>query len=79
LKFSLAGSDLNSGAKPVENIDNQMLNTVRWALRDTLILGFLSSLNNDKNIHQFKNEEELKNASYSLLNLAMLVTSNDVA
>ena len=74
---SISGADFNSGVREVEKISNPILDSLRWALRDTMLLGFYSALKDEKDVCPIN--PKLTKYCYSLIDLALITTLDVIA
>jgi hypothetical protein len=75
--YSLGGSELNSGVRPEEVIKDPMVNDLRYALRDTILLGYRCGLTGEENSH--KTMDELEKYWYCLIEMALMTTEDIIA
>jgi hypothetical protein len=81
MRCSLAGDNqLNSGATGTANLP-KVFENLRWALRDTILLGFMSAYNDFPDKHSIKNfdHKDWLFGARSLIELALIVTQNQIA
>jgi len=77
LKTALAGDEnLNSGASGVVHLDENMT-ILKWALRDTMVTGFLSAFDQKEDIHPM--DSKMNIAIHALLKLALILTEKQIA
>lgn len=77
LECCLAGSDLNSGTAPLEDVPEHVVN-VRWALRDTACLAFrMAFFTVAEDPHPLIPEQSA--VAHALIRLALLATTDVVA
>ena len=77
MKISLSGDDqLNTGAKGVAQL-NYDYTLLKWALRDTIVQGFLSGFTNTKD--KYPNIPDMYECIQCILKLALMLTNKDIA
>jgi len=77
LKMALAGDEnLSSGMTGVAVLDANFT-ILKWALRDTMVLGFISGFLGEEDIHP--PIPALSGAAHALLKLALALTANEIA
>eukprot|EP01080_Neovahlkampfia_damariscottae_P010487 gene10487-3009_t len=74
---SISGADFNSGVREVEKLDNPILDSIRWGLRDTMLLGYYNALNDEKDLCPL--DPKLTEYCYALIELALITTSQVIA
>jgi hypothetical protein len=80
----LAGSDATSGvpqvAKSVVSGHSKVIQGVKSALNDTLILAYMDAYNNNRHPHSGEDHDpELHDAAYSIIKLGMIVMAPFIA
>ena len=78
MECCLAGSDLNSGARPIEPLPAP-LSTLRWALRDTACHAYLLALSSDDPVDPHPMTPALSPVIHALIRLALLSTLDVIA
>jgi len=77
LKMALAGDEnLSSGMTGVARLDSDFT-ILKWALRDTMVLGFTSGFEGADDIHPPL--PELSAAAHALIKLALILTAHVIA
>jgi hypothetical protein len=77
LAMEIAGAGNNSGVKAMHEYSDEKLDNLRWALRDTMLNGFYSAFQGEKDEHPVL--PETHHAANALLKLALLVTDQNIA
>lgn len=76
--ISLAGDEnLNSGARGSASFSHYFYQNIKWSLRDTLVAGYISSLENQVDLHPLT--PEFKQIGDLLIQIALIVTSSIIA
>jgi hypothetical protein len=77
LKMALAGDEnLSTGMTGVAHLDGDFT-ILKWALRDTMVLGFVSGFEGAEDIHPPL--PELSTAAHALIKLALILTAHAIA
>lgn len=75
--IALSGGSLNSGVTPVELIEDVTMDTLRWALRDTMVKAYQSAIKDEKDEHP--RNPKLTKYCYALIKMALITTSEVIA
>ena len=72
---ALGGEAVNTGVKGSESLLEEDLSVLEFALRDTLVLGYLAGVNGRDNIHPITSEHD-RTAMHTIIELALIVNDN---
>merc|ERR1711974_323017 len=79
LKIALSGDELSTGAKPCLKFSTPEKEAFNLGLRDTLMKAFTDAFEGKEDLHPTPTNKAFQGAMYSIVKLALMLTSDEYA